>query len=320
MAVSLYDLVYFKELKNKTKNKDIIFIGDHTPNFKKLSSKYLKKLNLDSKVNSNFKNKKIFLIEILRGIGFKSISFLDNYKDENIDYVIDLSTKDSAKQINKKFGIVVVNGTAFYTTNFFNSMQNIISITDNEGYIIDSINASAPNVYAFCPSPEILLDYMLSNKCVCEELNLLIFKNNLESIKKSYPINYKGKGYPVHLFLNFFEFLRYLQFLIISYITLRKPKGDINLVDYSKLKMNNFSELKKQNNVPSKNNLFIKNFLKKIGLFNITKKMYSILIGLKSYSGAGGSCNYHFIFKKDLSIPDNNFISSTLHYEIKWGK
>ena len=47
--------------------------------------------------------------------------------------------------------------------------------------------------------------------------------------------------------------------------------------------------------------------MKKIGLFNITKKMYSILIGLKSYSGAGGSCNYHFIFKKDLSIPDNNF-------------
>ena len=84
--------------------------------------------------------------------------------------------------------------------------------------------------------------------------------------------------------------------------------------------ISSISELKKQNSVPSKNNLFIKNFLKKIGLFNITKRMFSIIIGLKSYSGAGGSCNYHFIFKKDLSIPDNNFISSTLHYEIKWGK
>ena len=30
MAVSLNDLVDFKELKDKTKNKDIIFIGDHT--------------------------------------------------------------------------------------------------------------------------------------------------------------------------------------------------------------------------------------------------------------------------------------------------
>ena len=30
----LNDLVDFKELKDKTKNKDIIFIGDHTPNFK----------------------------------------------------------------------------------------------------------------------------------------------------------------------------------------------------------------------------------------------------------------------------------------------
>ena len=49
MAVSLNDLVDFKELKDKTKNKDIIFIGDHTPNFKKLSSKYLKKLNLIQK-------------------------------------------------------------------------------------------------------------------------------------------------------------------------------------------------------------------------------------------------------------------------------
>ena len=75
-------------------------------------------------------------------------------------------------------------------------MQNIISITDNEGYIIDSINASAPNVYAFCPSPEILLDYMLSNKCVCEELNLLIVKNNLESIKKSYQLITKVRAIP----------------------------------------------------------------------------------------------------------------------------
>ena len=126
-------------------------------------------------------------------------------------------------------------------------MQNIISITDNEGYIIDSINASAPNVYAFCPSPEILLDYMLSNKCVCEELNLLIVKNNLESIKKSYPINYKGKGYPVHLFLNFFEFLRYLQFVIISYITLRKSKGEDILGACGQLKTE--SERKKKTSI-----------------------------------------------------------------------
>ena len=59
--------------------------------------------------------------------------------------------------------------------------------------------------------------------------------------------------------------------------------------------------------------------MKKIGLFNITKKMYSILIGLKSYSGAGAHAII-ILFLKDLSIPDNNFISSTLHYEIKWGK
>ena len=82
--------------------------------------------------------------------------------------------------------------------------------------------------------------------------------------------------------------------------------------------MNSFSELKK-NNVPSKI-IFLLKIFEKIGLFNITKKMYSILIGLKSYSGAGGYAIIILFLKKDLSIPDNNFISSTLHYEIKWGK
>ena len=54
------------------------------------------------------------------------------------------------------------------------------------------------NRFPYSPSPENLIDYMLTKKLECINCNLGIYKNNAEIIEKNYPINFKLKHYPIY--------------------------------------------------------------------------------------------------------------------------
>ncbi len=315
MAINLNTLERLYNLKDKLSNLDIIFIGDLSPSFDKIPNYLAKKLNIDPSLQKNHKHKTENIIKILKNMGFHNISFLDNFEAKNIDYTIDLSIQKSTDVINRKFGIVIDNGTSIYATNIFNALDNIISILDNNGYLLTGIDPMSFNRFPFMPSPENLIDYMLMRKLNCINCNLGIYKNDFEITEKNYPINFRLKHYPIYKSLNALEFYHYLKYIFIDFLFSKKISKDIELTEFKELKLNKFKKFKNEDIKINKRFIILRKISKKLKLFNFLKKIYTIASKLKTYKGR---VEISFVFKKDNSIPDNKIMSSTLHYQIRY--
>jgi len=117
------------------------------------------------------------------------------------------------------------------------------------------------------------------------------------------------------------EFILYLRFLLINYFfSKRVTKSDIFLEDYPNLKLKNFSINNKITNDSNNTKNKIKLILKKLGIFNLTKCTYKILKKYIYIDKNRGRVSIDFTFKKDENITSNEFISSTIHYEVRWKK
>lgn len=315
MAISFNTLEKLYYLKNKLSNLDIIFIGDLSPSFDKIPNYLAKKLNIDSSLQKNHKHKTDNFIKILKNMGYQNICFLDNFKAKNIDYTVDLSIEKSTNIIKKKFGIVIDNGTSIYATNIFNALDNIISILDNDGYLLAGIDPMSFNRFPYMPSPENFIDYMLSKKLNCLNCNLGIYKNDHEVIEKEYPINFRLKHYPIYKSLNTLEFYHYLKYIFFDYFFSKKISKDFKVTEFKELKLNNFEKFKNEVLKTNKRSNVLKETLKKLRLFNLIKKIYFFFSKFKTYKGR---VEINFIFKKDDSISENKQMSSTLHYTIRY--
>ena len=75
MAIHFNTLEKLHNLKNKVKNLDIIFIGDHAPAFDEIPNHLLKKLNINTTLKKNHKHKTENLIKIIKDMGYRNIFF-----------------------------------------------------------------------------------------------------------------------------------------------------------------------------------------------------------------------------------------------------
>ena len=171
-------------IKKKVKNKNIIFVGDHRISFDKFPDFYRKKFNLDETINNDLKNSKAdglsqkkFLTELFKKFGYENLYYLENFQAETIDFKIDLSIKSSSKNIQKKFGIVIDNGTSIYASDVNNSLENIFRLIDNNGFLLTRLDPMSFNRFPMQPSPETLLDVMICNGLKSEIFIEQIFRN-----------------------------------------------------------------------------------------------------------------------------------------------
>lgn len=269
--------------KKHVKNKNIIFIGDHKISFDKFPDDFLKKLNLENSINIELKKAKKdadsqrkFLTQLFNRFGYENLFYLENFEAKNIDYIIDLSIKDSSSKVNQKFGIVIDNGTSIYASNVINSLENVFNLTDINGFLLTNLDPMSFNRFPMQPSPESLLDIMTYHGLKTEIFVQQNFRNKL-SKRKKYNLNYYIKHKPITEYLTINQFFFHILYLIKNFISFKRDKDKIIFSsDYLDLKKINFRELKNISQIKKieqkkikklnwKNNFFFR-FLK--GIYN----------------------------------------------------
>ena len=79
---------------------------------------------------------------------------------DTLDFKVNLSEENSYLNINKKFGIVVDNGTSIYASNIINSVNNVTNLVDDDGFYITNLDPMSFNRFPSQPSPERILDIL----------------------------------------------------------------------------------------------------------------------------------------------------------------
>jgi hypothetical protein len=319
MAFSLENISQLYKLEKLIKNKKILLVGDHLPNFHKIPRKLIKKYNLKKDLNNYSRtDQRVFLKQLLNCLGFTRIVTIDNFENKHLNYKIDLSIENSSNTINEKFGIVLDNGTSIYCNNIITALNNVQNLVDEGGYLLTSLDPFSFNRFPFLPAPETLVDYMLTKKLNCTQLDLKFHSLLGEVSYKPYKLNYLEKNFAIYRCLDFFEFLNLIKYIFFDYLFSTKIKDGININDYEKNKINNFTNLKNMHDDYIHKNLNIKNLLKKKGLFMFAKKILSIKKTIMNAILRSGKVYLDFEFKKNTNITDNKCISSTLYYEVQW--
>ena len=319
MALGLRSIEFIFD-KKYVKNKDIVFIGDHRISFDKFPNDLLKKFSLDNSINLELKkikkdgvSQKKFLSQLFKKFGFENLFYLENFISENIDFTLDLSIKDASKDIKRKFGIVVDNGTSIYASNVINSLENIFDLIDINGFLSTNIDPMSFNRFPMQPSPESLTDIM-----VCHGLETEIFVeqnfNSKLSTRKKYFLNYYEKHTPISEYLEINQFFFHLIYLIKNFFSFRKSSSKhIYANDYLNLKKNNFNELK---NIAQTKKIYKEK--KKINwrnnfIFRFIKDRY---YRLNTYINNRGRVSIVFEAEKKNLNPNLKTNSSTIYYTI----
>ena len=313
------DFIY----KNKfVKNKNIIFIGDHRISFNKFPNNLLKKYNLNSDINNDLSNskkkgvdQKKFLEKLFKKFGYESLTYVDNFFSDTLDFKVNLSEENSYLNINKKFGIVVDNGTSIYASNIINSVNNVTNLVDDDGFYITNLDPMSFNRFPSQPSPERILD-ILTTKNFETNIFLEELSNENLSIKKRYSLNYYNKHNLIVSYLNFKQFFFHIIYLIINFFLSRMSKqSKIYSEDYITLKIDNFSKLSNRNkhnklNAKIEKKPFIKNFF-------IYKILRNIFFKFNNFIENKGRVVITLISKKNnnlnLNLKEN---TSTIYYSI----
>ena len=214
-------------IKKKLK-KNIIFVGDHRISFDRFPDFYRKKFNLDESINIDLENSKAnglsqkkFLTELFKKFGYENLYYLENFNSEIIDFKIDLSLKDSSKNIQKKFGIVIDNGTSIYASDVNNSLENIFRLIDSNGFLLTRLDPMCFNRFPMQPSPETLLDVMICNGLKSEIFVEQVFRNK-QSKKNKYKLNYFDKHTLIVEYLTLSQFTFHIIYLIKKFFSPKK--------------------------------------------------------------------------------------------------
>lgn len=309
MSVNIQDIDLIFSNKKNIKNKNILLIGDHNINFKKINNFYLKKFNLEKSIN-NYIGKisdKDLLKKIFNHFNFERLFICDYKKSKTVDFVIDLTQSTLKSVLNKKFGVVIDNCTCAYSTRLEFAFKSVVDVVDNNGLFITKADPMSFNRYPLSPSPDYIIDFFISRgfdlvKCdICDQ--------NGNFIKK-YRMIYGEKHYYIHQSLNFFEFLKYLLFITIQYFNKPNFKNSIVATDYKFFKVNNFRDQKK--------NFYIKKYISIKKSIFFLKKVLSQLIFLKLNNY--GRLSISLCFVKDSLKIKSKQSNSSLYYNIKNSK
>ena len=323
MSISHHHLDFISKNRNQIKNKSILFVGDHTPTFSKLSNNYIKEFNIK---NSTILNKalqkrefKFFFQELFKELEFNKFKILDFKKTKDIDIEFDLSQKIIPEEKKDKFGFVIDNGSSIYATKIFNSLSNVSFFCEKGGYLLTNIDVNSINRYPILPSPEFMVDFFDTQGFEPIKVEII---NGLGKKISDYKMNYYEKGYNLHSSLKFSKFFGYLIWIIIDYLTSPKIQNFIKFSDYKMIKKNEFRELtKKINDKKDKDKnkkKLIKKYFKNANLINRLKNIYFRFLQIRHNLFNKNKIILNFVFKKNEEVSnldfENKLNSSTIHY------
>jgi hypothetical protein len=228
----------------------------------------------------------------------------------------------------EKFGVVIDNGTSIYATQIFNSIENVISVCDIDGYVITNEDQLSFNRFPLNPSPEFLIDIYSCYGFTTIEANILEHRtDNLPLIIGDYKLNYSKKHYYFFQILSFGKFFKYIVWEVLNYLFYRESDY-IHFNDYNELKGNhwnrNLENTGKQNTPDSKKRMLqmIKSYVKKKpGLKAFALSIDKIYLGFKSQilDLAGGRFLISFVFRREVVKNEIDELNrTTLHYVIRY--
>ena len=319
LTLSCIDFIFDKK---EVKNKDIIFVGDHRISFDKFPDFYRKKFKLDKSINIDLKNSKAnglsqkkFLTKLIKKFGYENLYYLENFNADHIDFRIDLSLKNSSENIQKKFGIVIDNGTSIYASDVNNSLENIFKLIDNNGFLLTNLDPMSFNRFPMQPSPETLLDLMICNGLKSEIFIEQIFRNK-RSKKKKYKLNYFDKHTLIIEHLTLSQFFFHIIYLIKKFFSFKKKNiKTIYADDYHELKKKNFDGLKNALLINNMKKSEIRKFnWKNNFVFRFIKDIYYRLNKVIEYNGRV-VITFEAEKKKELNL-NLKKNSSTIYYTI----
>ena len=314
MAISLQDIdIIFENRKNFLGGK-IIFVGDHFCSFNKIENFYLQKWGALS-ICKKFKKviDKNFLNELFQFFGYKKLFITDYAKLATVDFVADLTKDNCFSTINEKFDIIVDNGTSLYTTNLDQAYKNIISLCNDSSIMITKFDPMTFNRFPMQSSPEFIIDYFVSEGFDVNQANLI---NGNGKFLSNYKIIYDLKHYHIFEALNFWNFAKYIFYVVLLYSRKSNFKYSFAAKDYRKYKTNNFNDLKLllKNKPQTLRNFIQKNFSKAI--YEKIKKFYNLL---KSFFYFGsGRIVISLVFKNNVNNKKINKSSTSVHYHVKY--
>jgi hypothetical protein len=314
MAISLQDIdIIFENRKNFPEGK-IIFIGEHFCNFNKIEIFYLQKW---SAFNICKKFKKItdknFLNELFQSFGYKQLFITDYAKLATVDYAADLTKDNCYSKIKEKFDIIVDNCTSLYTANLDHAYKNIISLCNDSSIIITKFDPMTFNRYPMQSSPDFIIDYFVSEGFDVNQANLI---NGNGKFLSNYKIIYDLKHYHIFEALNFWNFIKYIFYVVLLYFRKSNFKYSFVAKDYREYKVNNFNDLKLiLKNKPQTLTNFIRKNSSKV-IYEKIKKFYYFLNSFFSFRS--GRILISLVFKNNINNKKLNKLSTSVHYHVKY--
>jgi hypothetical protein len=316
MAISLQDIdIIFENRKNFSGGK-IIFVGEHFCNFNKIENFYLQKWGTFN-ICKKFKKvtDKIFLNELFQFFGYEQLFITDYAKLETVDFAADLTKENCYSKINEKFDIIVDNGTSLYTTNLDQAYKNIISLCNDSSIIITKFDPMTFNRFPIQSSPEFIIDYFVSEGFDVNQANLI---NGNGKFLSNYKIIYDLKHYHIFEALNFWNFIKYIFYVVLLYSRKSNFKYSFVAKDYRKYKTNNFNDLKLflKKKPQTLRNFVQKNFSKVS--YEKIKRFYHLLTSF-FYFGSGRIL-ISLVFTNNVNNKKLNKFSTSVHYHVKYDK